>query len=667
VAVGANALSVTFDPAVQTTEGRWMACSGGWDWAAYSYNSSMGQSADGPSLARTLSSGLWRSVYVISVRSSSITAISPLVYYTGAYPTAPLSDATAAPFNVSTRVHFYSPAGASGTLTVAGAWGQTASVPLTLPAGEVTATVNLAASGVALWWPNGYGAQPLYAVTATFTPSSGKLAPSTTRNIGFRYAALVTFNDTNAAAIANASTFDGTFNNGMFFRVNGAAVWARGANMIPMDEFEGRYSAAAHERVVMSARDGGMNMLRVWGGGIFQPPSFYDTCDALGIMVYHDMQYAQDGHSPLDGSKAQAAEFRHQVRRLAAHPSIVVFDGCNECRVVLGTPTGVYATFVLTIVESEDDSRAIWPSCPSEGWKNGVRGLDAHPNGSPLGLNPQAKPPTIARASLGTAGLLDSAGVLASTAADCAGTPCNCTATPQMDIDGDGTMIQTADAASCCVACTNISNCMGAVYVSSSSECWIKYEGGTPVPTAEPNRLLLLVPGRGSNQPMETHGPYQHGGGTPAVNGDATIKLFPALTPITVSPTMASVVLGVAFPNTFASEFGASVFSSFESMAPTLAPAHWGVHGGAPPDACGSGFERVCNGSNTMAQRNYPCDNIITVYFGASDFDAVGETAFKKHLWQCMVGQSLLLKGTIETRRAMNQFGHLLWQLNEIW
>lgn len=561
----------------------------------------MGQSSSGPSLARTLSSGLWRSVYVLSVRSSAITAIAPLVYYTGAYPTAALTDATAAPFNVSTRVHFWSPAGSSGTLTVEGAWGGSASVPLTLPAGESSATVNLAASGVKLWWPVGYGAQPLYAISATFTPSSGVLAASTARNIGFRYAALVTFNDTDPAVVANASVSDGTFNNGMFFRVNGVAVWARGANMIPMDEFEGRYSAAAHERVVMSARDGGMNMLRVWGGGIFQPPSFYDTCDALGIMIYHDMQFAQDGHSPLDGSVAQAAEFRHQVRRLAAHPSIVVIDGCNECHVILGTPTGVYATFVLTIVESEDDSRSIWPSCPSEGWKSGVRGLDSHPNGSPLGLNPQAKPPMIARASLGTAGLLDSAGRLATT--DCPGEPCpNCTATPGMDIDGDGEMIHAADAASCCVTCVNITACMGAVFVTPSNECWIKYIGGTPVSTTAPGRLLLIVHGRSNNPPIETHGAYQHGGSTyPAVNGDTTINLFPSLTPISVSSTMTSVVQGVGFPNTFASEFGASVFSSFESMAPTLAPAHWGVHGGAPPDTCGSGFERYCNGTNGVS------------------------------------------------------------------
>jgi hypothetical protein len=131
-------------------------------------------------------------------------------------------------------------------------------------------------------------------------------------------------------------------------------------------------------------------------------------------------------------------------------------------------------------------------------------------------------------------------------------------------------------------------------------------------------------------------------------------------------------------------------------MAPTLAPEHWGVHGGAPPDSCGGGFERYCNGTNVvrsrrrrgarararrrqprshnaplpplqMAQRNYPCDNIILQYFGPTNFDAVGEAAFKKDLWQCMLGQALLLKSVIEVRRSTNQYGHLIWQLNEIW
>ena len=74
-------------------------------------------------------------------------------------------------------------------------------------------------------------------------------------------------------------------------RVNGAPMLARGANMIPMEELEGRLSGAAHRQLVKSAADGSMNTLRVWGGGMFLPDAFYDAADEFGIMIYHDMQY----------------------------------------------------------------------------------------------------------------------------------------------------------------------------------------------------------------------------------------------------------------------------------------------------------------------------------------------------------------------------------------
>ncbi len=62
-----------------------------------------------------------------------------------------------------------------------------------------------------------------------------------------------------------------------------------------------------------------------------------------------------------------------------------------------------------------------------------------------------------------------------------------------------------------------------------------------------------------------------------------------------------------------------------------------------------------------MSERNYPCDNIIDAYFGVQNFDGVGEQVFKKQLYQCMLGQALEMKSNIETRRATNQFGIIIW------
>eukprot|EP01043_Picozoa_sp_COSAG02_P003188 COSAG02_NODE_76_length_41115_cov_60.967817_15_plen_199_part_00 len=156
----------------------------------------------------------------------------------------------------------------------------------------------------------------------------------------------------------------------------------------------------------------------------------------------------------------------------------------------------------------------------------------------------------------------------------------------------------------------------------------------------------------------------------------APLQLFDANTPITIPQHADS--MGVAQPNTFASEFGCSVFSSFESIAPTLAEEHWGVHGGAPQADCRepditNAFWRDCKGrggapENVMAERNYPCDPLIIVYFGTSiDLDETGEAAFKRQLYLCMLGQAIEMKADIETRRSSNTFGTWTWQLNEIW
>ena len=119
-----------------------------------------------------------------------------------------------------------------------------------------------------------------------------------------------------------------------------------------------------------------------------------------------------------------------------------------------------------------------------------------------------------------------------------------------------------------------------------------------------------------------------------------------------------------------ASEFGAVVMSSFESMSPTLAPEHWGLHAGQPSDTCTGGFASKCEGPNVMAERNYPCDSLIDVYFGQRDdsyFNQTGEAVFKKQLYQCMLSQALEIKSNIETRRSQNQLGCIVWQYNEIW
>jgi len=169
----------------------------------------------------------------------------------------------------------------------------------------VTLVLQAAAKDILLWWPANLGEQPRYQVSASFTPAgnaaqvpilsqavmAGSVAApiEAQRQIGFRYAVIVTGNDTDPEYVKASKDADGGSQAGMFFRVNGAAVYARGANMIPIEELEGRRNSSALRQMVASAVDGGFNILRVWGGGIFQDQPWYDACDELGILVYHDL------------------------------------------------------------------------------------------------------------------------------------------------------------------------------------------------------------------------------------------------------------------------------------------------------------------------------------------------------------------------------------------
>ena len=368
----AHEVTVAFDTSIDCG-GRWMACTGGWDWAPYSYTKQGG--------ANTFSKGIWKSVYITTVDSAAITAVAAHTFYKGAYPTEPLG-ATHGGFTVTTAVHLWVDAPTSGTVTVAGEWGKSASKKVSLVKGDNKVSLDVDASGsdVTLWWPNGLGTQKMYNVTASFAAGGAQAAAavSASRRIGFRFVALVTGNDTDASYVAASQGKQGTDHVGMIFRVNGAAIFARGANMIPMEELEGRLDADAHRFLVQSAAHAKFNMLRVWGGGMFLPDAFYDACDEFGILIYHDMQYAQEGHSPAVGAP-QDPELRYQIRRLSSHPSIAIWDGCNECQVLLNTSTGVYASFVMTVVAEEDTSHAIWPSCPARGWSAGVEKLTARP------------------------------------------------------------------------------------------------------------------------------------------------------------------------------------------------------------------------------------------------------------------------------------------------
>ena len=126
------------------------------------------------------------------------------------------------------------------------------------------------------WWPNGHGDQPLYTLSVY---NRDQLIGS--RVIGFRTVEL--------AQHGYGPNINGT---SFYFIINGRPIYAKGSNWVPPDAFQERVSDERLERLLLSAKLANMNMLRVWGGGIYERDSFYDLADRLGIMLWHDFMFA---------------------------------------------------------------------------------------------------------------------------------------------------------------------------------------------------------------------------------------------------------------------------------------------------------------------------------------------------------------------------------------
>jgi len=165
-----------------------------------------------------------------------------------------------------------------------------------------------------LWWPNGQGDQPLYSLEVRCG------AAVVTRRIGLRRIEHVAVNDAK-----------GTGGTGFKFRVNGRDVFAKGANWIPADALHGRIERDKVRDLLRSAVDAHMNMIRVWGGGRYEPDWFYDLCDEMGLMVWQDFMFACNLY-PADRAFLDnvAAEVREQVQRLQHHACLALWCGDNE-------------------------------------------------------------------------------------------------------------------------------------------------------------------------------------------------------------------------------------------------------------------------------------------------------------------------------------------------
>jgi beta-mannosidase len=167
-----------------------------------------------------------------------------------------------------------------------------------------------------LWWTNGLGEQPLYTFKSTIKSKNGTI-DTLSKRIGIRSLEVVREGD--------------KFGKSLYVKLNGVPVFMKGANYIPQDNFQNRVDLSKYEYILGSAKAANINMIRVWGGGIYEEDVFYDLCDQKGLLVWQDIMFAC-GMYPSDDNYLENVknEVVDNVRRLRNHCSVALYCGNNE-------------------------------------------------------------------------------------------------------------------------------------------------------------------------------------------------------------------------------------------------------------------------------------------------------------------------------------------------
>ncbi|NIJ37765.1 beta-mannosidase [Sphingopyxis panaciterrae] len=381
VRVGANLLAIRFDPVPLRVEGRtanaWPGLGvgvevskrnlvrkaqfgWGWDW--------------GPTLPTV---GIWRPVVLQRQRIAAIDALQFRTLTLGADGSAAVCvdaevEAFAADEPLALTIEIAAPDGAV-LLTQAST--------LVREGDRDVARVAATIAQAQLWWTAELGAQPLYRVTATLRHNGEELDRRELR-VGIRTIALDTSPDPDEPGTR-------------FFRfiLNGRPVFAKGSCWIPAHSLVGVLTREHYRPLIEATARGGQNMLRVWGGGIYEHDAFYDLCDELGVLVWQDFMFAcslYPEHYP-DLVASIEAEVAYQVRRLRHHPALALWCGNNENQFIqsfVNEATGsqdavegalFYDKIIPEQVAKLDPAVPYWPGSPFGGpHANSMKEGDLH-------------------------------------------------------------------------------------------------------------------------------------------------------------------------------------------------------------------------------------------------------------------------------------------------
>lgn len=317
----------------------------GWDW--------------GP---RLVTSGIWRPIFIHAWDEANIENVQIIQNN--------VSDNEA---SLTAKIEVNAAKKGNATLSILNENAVLASANVSLKKGMNTFPVDFKIENPKLWWTIGLGDQHLYNLTTELTIDGRKVSQET--RIGIRTLELIRDKDD-----------DGT---SFYFKLNGHPVFMKGANYIPNDVFLPRVSDENYQTVIETAKNSNNNMLRIWGGGIYENDIFYDLCDEAGILVWQDFMFAcamfPGDEAFLENVKQEAID---NVKRLRNHPSIGLWCGNNE---ILAAWKGwgwekaerekseenadkiwqayvdIFHKTLPQVVEQYDPQRSYWGSSPSSG------------------------------------------------------------------------------------------------------------------------------------------------------------------------------------------------------------------------------------------------------------------------------------------------------------
>jgi beta-mannosidase len=243
-----------------------------------------------------------------------------------------------------------------------------------------TAPIGLILDAPQLWWTHDLGDQPLYDLTVRLLDGD-RLLDETRRAVGVRTIEL----DQSPDPDEPGATF-------FRFVLNGVPIFAKGACWVPTTSFVADVASEPYARLIDQAARANMNMIRVWGGGIYEPDQFYDLCDRKGLLVWQDFMFACAPYPDDDPFVAQVrAEVDHQVRRLRHHPSMALWCGNNENEAIhridvdvsgVDTPLPgavLYDAVIPDILADLDPTVPYWPGSPGGGPNpNSMKAGDVH-------------------------------------------------------------------------------------------------------------------------------------------------------------------------------------------------------------------------------------------------------------------------------------------------